>query len=203
MTENSVIVAGTAKKSVCLLSLSRIPDDPRVRRQGDALSIAGWEVCGVGLSGAMSARPGWTCHDAANTPSTTYQALAYAVVPTPVHVTKVPMRAAGLARNATTLTWQFASHAMRRMQTAAQSQKARFSLASALKIYWSWSPIQELHKACKDVRADLWVANDWQMLPLAARLAEERGGTYVYTRMSSPFMSTWSNGSGGWSGGRL
>lgn len=42
-----------------LLSLSAIPDDPRVRRQGDAFAEAGWRVAAVGLPGAASAPPPW------------------------------------------------------------------------------------------------------------------------------------------------
>lgn len=44
---------------VCLLSLSTIPDDPRVRRQGDALAEAGFDVTAIGLPGARSAPPDW------------------------------------------------------------------------------------------------------------------------------------------------
>lgn len=44
---------------ICLISLSRIADDARVRRQGDALAWAGHDVVGIGLSGAISAPPDW------------------------------------------------------------------------------------------------------------------------------------------------
>ncbi len=37
-----------------------------------------------------------------------------------------------------------------------------------------------MYRVAKDIRADVWVANDWIMLPLAARLAGEYGGVYVY-----------------------
>jgi glycosyltransferase involved in cell wall biosynthesis len=42
-----------------LLSYSAIADDPRVRRVGDLLHANGWEVVGIGLSGARSAPPAW------------------------------------------------------------------------------------------------------------------------------------------------
>ena len=42
---------------VCILALSAIADDPRVRRQGDAFARGGWDVVGVGLPGAGSALP--------------------------------------------------------------------------------------------------------------------------------------------------
>lgn len=44
---------------VCLLVIGPVADDPRVRRQGDALSQAGYEVVAVGLPGATSPPPGW------------------------------------------------------------------------------------------------------------------------------------------------
>lgn len=39
--------------------MSAIPDDPRVRRQGDCLAAAGWEVAAFGLPGHRSADPAW------------------------------------------------------------------------------------------------------------------------------------------------
>jgi len=44
---------------VCLLSVSVIADDPRVRRSGDALATAGHEVSAVGLGGGSSPLPTW------------------------------------------------------------------------------------------------------------------------------------------------
>jgi hypothetical protein len=44
---------------VCIISLSPIADDPRVRRQGDTLAAAGHEVVAAGLEGAHSTPPIW------------------------------------------------------------------------------------------------------------------------------------------------
>jgi glycosyltransferase involved in cell wall biosynthesis len=44
---------------VCLLAVSVIADDPRVRRSGDALLAAGYDVSAVGLGGASSPPPAW------------------------------------------------------------------------------------------------------------------------------------------------
>lgn len=49
--------------SIGIIALSQIPDDPRVRRQGDAFSSAGWAVVGIGLAGAKSALPSWPVLD--------------------------------------------------------------------------------------------------------------------------------------------
>lgn len=52
--------ASSPGPTICLISFSAIADDPRVRRQGDAFSGAGWKVCAVGLPGARSTPPAWT-----------------------------------------------------------------------------------------------------------------------------------------------
>src|SRR6516162_10903492 len=52
--------AGYVRPRICIISMSAIADDPRVRRQGDAFARAGWEVVGVGLPGAQSMPPDWT-----------------------------------------------------------------------------------------------------------------------------------------------
>ncbi|WP_158673390.1 glycosyltransferase [Bosea sp. FBZP-16] len=44
---------------ICLLSYSLIPDDPRVRRQGDAFLAAGWDVEAVSLPGWNSPQTAW------------------------------------------------------------------------------------------------------------------------------------------------
>ncbi len=41
-----------------ILFFFRNPDDPRVRRQGDLLTEAGWQVVAIGLPGARSSQPG-------------------------------------------------------------------------------------------------------------------------------------------------
>jgi glycosyltransferase involved in cell wall biosynthesis len=49
------------KRRIGIISLSVIPDDPRVRKQGDLLANAGWDVVGIGLSGHRSYLPPWRC----------------------------------------------------------------------------------------------------------------------------------------------
>lgn len=45
--------------TICILALSPIADDPRVRRQAEAFHRAGWTVIAVGLPGARSPAPEW------------------------------------------------------------------------------------------------------------------------------------------------
>ena len=51
----------------------------------------------------------------------------------------------------------------------------------AQQIYWSWSQnILDLYRCASRLDADVWLANDWTALPIAARMAAEKGGVYVY-----------------------
>ncbi|MGD0027145.1 MAG: glycosyltransferase, partial [Xanthobacteraceae bacterium] len=51
----------------------------------------------------------------------------------------------------------------------------------AQKIYWSWSQnILDIYRCAQGVDAAVWLANDWTMLPVAARLARDKGGVYGY-----------------------
>lgn len=138
------------RPSVCLLTLSAIADDPRVRRQGDAFHAAGWTVHPVGLPGAQSAPPTWLSAEASNMPGTA-----------------APQR-----------SWL--GKAAYRGQRLLHHALAHLHRGAALDLYWSRRPIQDQMKRVEGIKADLWVANDWPMLPIAARLAAERGGVYVY-----------------------
>ena len=44
---------------VCLITQSWVADDPRVRKHGDTLSAAGFQVTGVGFRGGRSSSPNW------------------------------------------------------------------------------------------------------------------------------------------------
>lgn len=52
--------------------------------------------------------------------------------------------------------------------------------AAAEAMYWSWPHIQRLFTVAQSVKPDLWVANDWDALPIVTRLAQINGGVYVY-----------------------
>lgn len=44
---------------MCFLSVEPIADQPRIRRQGDALHAAGYQVVGIGRDGARTPAPAW------------------------------------------------------------------------------------------------------------------------------------------------
>ena len=56
----------------------------------------------------------------------------------------------------------------------------RIRPALAEKIFWRDPPLHQLYERAGLVTADIWLANDWTALPIAARLAQENGGVYGY-----------------------
>lgn len=64
-------------------------------------------------------------------------------------------------------------------------QAARLALArplpgTAARSYWKSHRYQAMYAKAREVRADVYVANDWNTLPIAARLAAEHGSRYAY-----------------------
>ncbi len=218
-------------RRVVLLAWSLIPDDPRVRRQGDALAAAGWSVMAVGVPGvARGSSPSWPI---LTEPSTTVNASCRgsdlelrvldmtesrpseerAVAPSPVVASQRPRAYTLLrrlwrtlpprlrARLFPTAIWllqlrpggtQIVHKALHRLnqlllvsplrevKPVLTLARARLRPDSALKTYWSWPASLQMYAVAKRLRADLWLANDWHTLPIAARLAREIGGRFAY-----------------------
>ena len=97
----------------------------------------------------------------------------------PINVTKRMAVKADLA--ATRLLGRSPLRLVQRIIITARAQRCRFQPSHADKIFWSWnSKINELYEKARPLRCDIWLANDWITLPIAARLAAENGGVYVY-----------------------
>jgi len=136
---------------VCALSVSDILRDARVCRQCDACHDAGWQVFAAGLGTAPAKQRRWTLLAAPAAASTGPDA---------------PTRSGRLVR---------------RSRTALSLLRARMQPSHALRFFWdTWPEPRIVYQAARRVRADLWIANDWTALPIAARLAAERGGRYAY-----------------------
>ncbi len=178
--------AADRPRSICLLSLSCIPDDPRVRRQGDALFGAGWDIVAVGRPGAKSRRPPWMIYDgptkSSQVPSNEFKAKRVEVGPKASRRYELVISTGSrlLRRMRTLFTRLRSSRTCNQNILVMELLSVRFRQKLALDIYWSREPIRQLFARAAGIRADVWVANDWSMLPLAARLASERGGVYVY-----------------------
>jgi glycosyltransferase involved in cell wall biosynthesis len=153
-----------SQRKVCILSLSDIPNDPRVRRQGDALYKAGWSVMGVGLPGPREQCPPW--------------AILSRTQATKTGSNKVEER----LEQYLAIRWSRKQAA--RIFHFLASLKVRMRPEHAVSAYWAWywpwPHVRELYELAASITADVWLANDWVTLPVAARLAKEKGGIYVY-----------------------
>ena len=166
--------------TICLLALSAITDDPRVRRQGDSFHRSGWRVVGVGLPGGRSPPPEWPVlvED--------QPAVGIAAGRHRPRRRKLPQSArqsfraatANYLRNKPRLQ-RLASNGWRLLVHYALSS-VRICPSLAEKFFW-WDPSpRQLYELAGAVAADVWLANDWTALPIAARLAQEKGGFYGY-----------------------
>jgi glycosyltransferase involved in cell wall biosynthesis len=119
--------------TICILAISTITDDPRVRRQAEAFHRAGWKVVAVGIPGGKAASPEWPILTRDNAP------------PGPAELPPIMLP-----------------------ESAQQS-------------YWKWfAGLADVYRCAQHVDATVWLANDWNMLPIAATLARDKGGLYGY-----------------------
>jgi glycosyltransferase involved in cell wall biosynthesis len=164
--------------SVCILSLSQIADDPRVRRQGDLFESCGWRVTAIGAPGVTkSDPPRWPILDPSSCEwqnvevwnsecsgfgiGTRARRFVDAAV-----AGRIGGRVAPLRR-----VWNLPGtrYLLTRMDPTVASE-----------IYWSWANIRQFYSCGLQTDARIFIANDWITLPLAARLAHAKGGIYFY-----------------------
>jgi glycosyltransferase involved in cell wall biosynthesis len=127
---------------ICILSMSRIADDPRVRRHGDALAADGHDLVAVGLSGSQTVAPSWPVRE--------------------VRMNASPRTSIAKAGAAAAMTLA----------------RAMPSLAEPW--FWRNSLHRRFLEEARQLDAQVYQANDWPMLPIAARAAQQNGGTFVY-----------------------
>jgi glycosyltransferase involved in cell wall biosynthesis len=145
-------------KRACLLAFSRIGDDPRVRRQGDALHRAGWEVTAVGLPDSLSPPPPWRVltinKDVTNETATPISLLS---------------------------RWRESQRQFQRKAgTLLRHQWVRLDENYGGRLYDSIEGVAAMRTAISPLRADIWLANDWTTLPLAVEAAAASGGIVGY-----------------------
>jgi glycosyltransferase involved in cell wall biosynthesis len=147
-----------------VIALSRFLDDPRVRRQCDVLQNNGFEVFAIGEDDMRSERVNWTM-----------------VQRTSHSLAKVQSVRQSLESALQAILRRWLPKFLRRSIFVARAQWCRVQPQYALKVFWSWkSDITDLYEKAKSLQCDIWLANDWITLPIAARLAAENGGIYVY-----------------------
>lgn len=236
---------------ICLLSYSRIPDDPRVRRQGDAFLAAGWDVEAVSLPGWSSPQTAWPVRswddisDEAASPRASAEADTAVAPPGPVLPSPAdpappgaqpepesgiagsvaPIRHTGLkavwhsprfpaglrrslrpalaaartqvrmsivpvldlARSGRRFLARSYYHLRYRLQLGHQKLKpwldaARIAADNRLgpTNYLQVREIARFYRAAEPVKADLYLANDWHMLPIALKLADKHDAEICY-----------------------
>lgn len=137
------MTAGDRRRSVGILTHTAIADDPRVRRQVEAFSKAGWRVLAFGAKGGRAAPPAGELLEAH----------------LPSYDRTFRSRLRRLVR-------------LGRLQVQPWAPEA---------VFWNlpenYGAILEL---AEPYRPDLWLANDWTMLPLATRLAERDRTPFIY-----------------------
>ena len=201
MSEQFSFASSSETPSICILALSQIADDPRVRRQGETFHRAGWKVTAIGLPGAKSPSPEWAILTRSDLP---------AALPNPSQCTSHPEQLTVPPK----LSLRQLMLEYFRLGTipffTAEAERQKFELkvkkvlgailqlaglpryrlrllairlrpALAEKMYWNWSGnILDIYACGRRVKVAVWLANDWTMLPVAARLARENGGIYGY-----------------------
>lgn len=183
-------------KNICVLALSAIADDPRVRRQADAFFRKDWCVTAVGLPGAKSQSPDWPILTRSDDPN----GAATSHIPASTERSAFRKRLLSLFRVTTKPFFanegehqlferrikRIVGHTIYVLISVQKSarQKANGKIMrqkTREQIFWDRSPaVHDLYRCAEQVGADVWLANDWTMLPVAARLASKNGGIYGY-----------------------
>jgi glycogen(starch) synthase len=152
--ERNELFAVTSPR-ICLLCVSMIKDDPRVRKQGNLLHHAGFSVAAVGFSGGTAPDPDWPIRG----------------VPRPASASVL-----GRVRKLFIQPRRYAEYFF----CKALQPIARWSETVARQVYWRQYIYQRLFETARGIFADIYVANDWDTLPIASRLARIHGALFVY-----------------------
>mgnify|MGYP000852568302 CR=1 FL=1 len=167
------------KPRIGILCISAIPDDPRVRRQGDLLTEAGWDVVAIGLRGARSAMPDWTCLAIEEQPGSISDAHRELGESLPSAQHKV--RRFVTSRPAMHNVARIAGRVTRGLRRAVEITRLWHDPTYAETIYWRMSPrFKLMFDLASRHRVDFWLANDWMTLPIVRQLAAEQGVRYGY-----------------------
>ena len=135
-----------------IVVISAIPDDPRVRRQGDLFAGCGWSVRGFGLAGARSIAPAW-----------------------PI---SAPASASAPIARRNNLSLRFWIDNLRRLIVRLA---LHFGVGDWEAEYWRINPVYaDLYRIARQHRCDVWLANDWTALPIARKIAAEQGAVLLY-----------------------
>lgn len=132
-----------SRPRVGLISDSDIANDPRVRRQGDALSAAGFDVIGIGIIGKPAAAPAWPIISVTNE--------------------------------------QPIGSRLRSLRRLADIPLLTLRPNHAYSVHRRLNPrYAALAREAAQHKVDLWIANDWPMLPIVLELERGTGTPFAY-----------------------
>ncbi|MDP3407500.1 glycosyltransferase [Bosea sp. (in: a-proteobacteria)] len=201
---------GGLKPFIGLVCLSAIPDDPRVRRQGDLFHGRGWDVSGFGLPGARSPLPAWPCFDIENPGAASPRASGSGPgpglvetpagrlvtgpsatsssglpIPSPSGLRAIWHRIPPHKRRAAVAVFKSLTRPVFAILHRARRVKdlvlVHIDPAHAETTYWTLNDrFERLYRIAREHRPDIWLANDWTALPIVRRLAAEQGVPYAY-----------------------
>ncbi|RYE29959.1 MAG: glycosyltransferase [Hyphomicrobiales bacterium] len=197
-------ISAESRLRIGLICFSAIPDDPRVRRQGDLFHGRGWDVVAIGLPGARSRAPEWRCLDSESTTDRVSAPVFCSessggdgrVAGSPAQADADPALEGGrlaVARRAWRrlppparrlahwLVGRVAFPVFHRARRAKDVALVYVSRRHANAAYWRLNDrFDELYRLAKQEKVDIWLANDWTAMPIARRLAAEQGVPYAY-----------------------
>jgi glycosyltransferase involved in cell wall biosynthesis len=142
-------VRGVGRRTAWIVTLSRPVDEPRVRRQADALRHGGWDVVAIGYKGVAPKPDFWTLVEIPSRPHSARERSALAEVLDPERLWQ---------------PWALAA--------------ARISQREAERYYWleqlHRQNLEDILRAADShgLRCDLVANHDFYTLPIAARLAQ-------------------------------
>jgi hypothetical protein len=172
-----------------IIALSRFLDDPRVRRQCDVLQESGFQVFAIGQDDVRHEVVPWTVVKKQRSDldisyvDEKFKSLSF--------FERWRRRFDELPRRISKIFLSLPVIAALRIKPIARlfywstlvvrAQRCRVQPRYAQELFWSWKgDLSELYEKAKHLKCDVWLANDWTALPIAARLAKENGGVYIY-----------------------
>ena len=172
-----------------VIALSRFLDDPRVRRQCDVLQENGFQVFAIGQDDLRHEVVPWTVvkkqrssldisHETGKSKSTSlFERWRRQFNRPPRELAKIflssPLIVASMIKPV--------ARVLNGSILVVQAQRCRLQPRYAQELFWSWKgDLSNLYEKAKYLKCDVWLANDWTALPIAARLAKENGGVYIY-----------------------
>jgi glycosyltransferase involved in cell wall biosynthesis len=176
-----------------IVVMSAIPDDPRVRRQGDLFTTAGWSVKGFGLSGARSSAPDWRIYDSSSEPINPLTAssqapvgdIAQSILRRKIDTAFTLVNSGGLKSTlffalSRITPWPI-KRSIRHMQQGAYAIGMRLGVGNWEAEYWRLNTVfAGVYEIARKHPCDVWLANDWSAIPVARKIASEQGAILLY-----------------------